>query len=104
MSTPTTPAMIKALFTGYKSDFQNGLRMAASQYKQIAMTVTSSTRSSTFGWLGQFPHFREWIGPRVMQQMAVHGYSITNKTWEDTVSVSRDDFDDDILGIYSPVF
>ncbi|EHZ1642844.1 Mu-like prophage major head subunit gpT family protein, partial [Salmonella enterica] len=39
MSTPTTPAMIEALFTGYKSDFQNGLGMAASQYKQIAMTV-----------------------------------------------------------------
>ncbi|EBP9265983.1 TPA: Mu-like prophage major head subunit gpT family protein [Salmonella enterica subsp. enterica serovar Anatum] len=104
MSTPTTPAMIEALFTGYKSDFQNGLGMAASQYKQIAMTVTSNTRSNTFGWLGQFPHFREWIGTRVMQQMAAHGYSITNKTWEDTVAISRDDFDDDILGIYSPIF
>ncbi|EKM8515576.1 Mu-like prophage major head subunit gpT family protein [Salmonella enterica] len=104
MSTPTTPAMIESLFTGYKSDFQNGLGMAASQYKKIAMVVNSNTRSNTFGWLGQFPHFREWIGKRVMQQMAAHGYSIMNKTWEDTVAISRDDFDDDILGIYSPIF
>lgn len=104
MSTPTTPAMIEALFTGYKSDFQGGLGMAASQYQKVAMTVTSTTRSTTFGWLGQFPHFREWIGARVMQQMATHGYAITNRTWEDTVAISRDDFDDDVLGIYSPVF
>ncbi|WP_048797108.1 MULTISPECIES: Mu-like prophage major head subunit gpT family protein [Serratia] len=104
MSTPTTPQMIQALFTGYRSDFQNGLGMAPSQYQRIAMTVPSTSRSNTFGWLGQFPHFREWVGPRVMQQMAVHGYSISNKTWEDSVAISRDDFEDDILGVYSPIF
>lgn len=104
MSTPTTPAMIQALFTGYKSDFQKGLGMAASKYSQIAMTVPSTSRSSTYGWLGQFPRFREWIGPRVIQQMAAHGYSILNRTWEDSVGISRDDFEDDTLGIYSPIF
>ncbi|KYW62702.1 Mu-like prophage major head subunit gpT family protein, partial [Escherichia coli] len=61
-------------------------------------------KSNTYGWLGHAPHFREWIGSRVIQKMKAHGYSIVNKTWEDTVPVNRDDFEDDNLGIYSPLF
>ncbi|EKB0474613.1 Mu-like prophage major head subunit gpT family protein [Escherichia coli] len=104
MPTPITPAMITALMTGYRSDFQAGMSMAPSQYKKIAMTVPSTSKSNTYGWLGHAPHFREWIGSRVIQKMKAHGYSIVNKTWEDTVPVNRDDFEDDNLGIYSPLF
>ena len=39
MPTPITPAMITALMTGYRSDFQAGMSMAPSQYQKIAMTV-----------------------------------------------------------------
>ncbi|HCN0924401.1 TPA: head protein, partial [Escherichia coli] len=38
MPTPITPAMITALMTGYRSDFQAGMSMAPSQYQKIAMT------------------------------------------------------------------
>ncbi|EFF1708494.1 head protein, partial [Escherichia coli] len=55
MPTPITPAMITALMTGYRSDFQAGMSMAPSQYKKIAMTVPSTSKSNTYGWLGQFP-------------------------------------------------
>ena len=104
MPTPITPAQITSLMTGFRRDFQGGLTAAPSQYQQIAMTVPSTSKSNTYGWLGQFPQFREWIGARVIQQLKAHGYTITNKTWEDTVSINRDDFEDDNLGIYSPMF
>lgn len=52
MPTPITPAMITALMTGYRSDFQAGMSMAPSQYKKIAMTVPSTSKSNTYGWLG----------------------------------------------------
>lgn len=35
--------------------------------------------------------------------MAAHGYTIKNKPWEATVSVDRDDIEDDALGVYRPV-
>ena len=54
MPTPITPAMITALMTGYRSDFQAGMSMAPSQYQKIAMTVPSTSKSNTYGWLGQF--------------------------------------------------
>lgn len=90
--------------TGFRKEFQNGLGMAPSQYQQIAMSVPSTSKSNTYGWLGQFPQFREWIGSRVIQQMQAYGYQIVNKTFEGTVAINRDDFEDDNLGVYSPLF
>lgn len=104
MPTPITPAQITALMTGYRADFQNGIGMAPSQYQQIAMTVPSTSKTNTYGWLGQFPQFREWVGARVIEKMKAYGYTIANKTFEGTVAISRDDFEDDNLGIYSPMF
>ena len=61
-----TPDTLKALFIGFKKNFQDGLKMAESQYKEIATVIPSSTASNTYGWLGQWPAFREWDGrPRI---------------------------------------
>ena len=49
------------------------------------------------------PGMREWIGDRQLNNMAAHGYSITNKHWESTVTVNRDHIEDDQLGIYAPM-
>jgi phage major head subunit gpT-like protein len=98
-----TPALITSLFTGFKGDFQNGQQQAEPQWKKVAMAVNSTTKSNTYGWLGKFPAFREWIGDRVINSMQAHGYQITNKTFESTVGVDREDIEDDELGIYSPL-
>lgn len=99
-----TPASITALMTSFRKDFQGGLGNAPSQYQQIAMTVPSSSKSNTYAWLGGLPGMKEWIGKRVIQQLQAHGYTITNKTYEGTVGIPRDDFEDDNLGVYSPLF
>ncbi|MFN3879803.1 MAG: Mu-like prophage major head subunit gpT family protein [Nitrincola lacisaponensis] len=99
-----TPALIQALFTGYRSEFQQGQQQAAPQWNKVAMAISSTSKSNTYGWLGKFPAFREWIGDRVINDMQAHGYAIINKTFESTVGVSRDDIEDDNLGIYSPMF
>ena len=97
-------AIIQALFTSWHADFQKGLTSASPQWKEVAMVVKSTSKSNTYGWLGKFPNLREWIGDRVIQSMKEHGYTITNKTFESTVAVDRDDIEDDNIGIYSPVF
>ncbi len=99
-----TPNSIKALMTSFRKDFQGGLDGAPSQYQKIAMTVPSSSKSNTYGWLGNAPQLREWVGARVVNQMAASAYTVANKTYEGTVGISRDDFEDDNLGVYSPMF
>lgn len=99
-----TPALLAALMTSFRADFQKGLDRAPSQYKEIATVIPSNSRSNTYGWLGKFPKYREWIGDRVIRQMAAHGYQIENKKLEATVGVDRADIEDDVLGVYAPLF
>lgn len=98
-----TAAILNSLRTAFRADFQNALQTVDPQYSQVATVVPSTTKSNTYGWLGSMPGFREWIGDRVFNSIKEHGYSITNKTWEDSVAVNRDDIEDDNLGIYKPM-
>jgi phage major head subunit gpT-like protein len=99
-----TAETLKALMTGFRREYQNGLQVADSAWDKVATRVPSTSRSNTYGWLGQFPQFREWVGDRVIKDMAAHGYQIENKLWESTVGVARTDIEDDNIGIYSPLF
>ena len=94
-------ANLDALRVGYNAAFKNGLGMAAMQKDRVAMTIKSSTASNAYGWLNQMPGMREWIGARVIQNLAESSYTITNKHFEETVGVDRNDIEDDNLGQYS---
>jgi phage major head subunit gpT-like protein len=100
----TTPALLQALFQGFRADYQRGLQTAPSQWREVATLVPSAAASNTYGWLGQFPALREWAGQRVLQDMAAHGYSITNKLFEGTVGIPRTSVEDDSVGVYRPLF
>ena len=97
-------ASLAALGVGYKSHFQGGLSQASSDYARIATVVPSQTKEQRYGWLGKVPNVREWVGPRVVQNLMASDYSIKEKALELTVSVDRDDIETDNLGIYAPLF
>lgn len=98
-------ATLDGMFKGFKTLYSTSYAQAPSQAKKIAMTVSSGARDETYGWLGQFPRMQEWIGDtRVIQQLAAHGFTITNRKFESTVEVGRDDISDDRLGVFKPMF
>ncbi len=91
------------LFTGFRTVFNQAFEGAPSVFGRIAMTVPSQTKQETYGWLGQFPMLREWLGDRVIQNLSAHDYALKNKPFELTVGVDRDDIEDDTYGVYTPV-
>ncbi|MEH3093372.1 MAG: Mu-like prophage major head subunit gpT family protein [Agrobacterium cavarae] len=95
---------LRAANIGFNAAFNAGLAMAASMYGAVATTVPSSTKTQEYGWLGDFPDFREWVGDRVINNLSKHGYTLVNKDYENTIGVDRNDFDDDNLGMYTPMF
>lgn len=97
-------ANLNAIRVGFKTSFQNGLKQTTSQYGRVATTVPSSSREEKFGWLGKVPNVREWLGPRAVQNLSEHDYSIANKDYELTIGVDRNDIKDDNLGVYAPLF
>ena len=84
--------------------YQGALTNAEISWDKIATKVSSSTSENTYGWLGQWPQFREWVGDRVHKSMKEHGYSLTNKKYESSVAVQVTDIEDDNIGIYAPMF
>lgn len=95
---------LSSLYVAFKAAFQGGLGQAAPQYDQVATTVPSATSSEEYGWLGQLPGMREWIGDRVLNGISTSGYTIKNKDYELTVAVERPKIEDDQYGIYTPLF
>lgn len=86
----------------FNAAFKGGLALATPTWREIAMVVSSTTASETYGWLGSSTRFREWVGDRVFQNLKTHSYSIVNKTFENTVEVPREVIEDDQYGIYTP--
>lgn len=96
-------ATLTALRTGFNLNFENGKTKAAPQFSAIATVIRSTTKSNTYGFLGQWPGFREWVGDRSLKSIKEHAYAISNKDFESTVSVDRNDIEDDNLGVYGPM-
>lgn len=99
-----TSANLQAAFVGFNTAFQAGIGTYKPRRDLVAMTTKSTTRFQTYPWMKDISGFREWIGERVVNSIANHDFTIRNKSFENTQSVDRDDFEDDMLGTYSKLF
>lgn len=95
---------LTALHTAFRAAFMGALSQAPTNWAQVATEVPSTTGTEEYGWLGQMPGMREWVGDRVVNAISKHGYSVRNKDWESTVGVPRNAIEDDQYGIYTPLF
>jgi phage major head subunit gpT-like protein len=92
------------LYTGFNTKFNEGFQGATSYVGDIAMEVPSTSRAENYAWLGQFPGLREWIGQRVVKSLTTQSYTLVNKDYEVTISVPRNDIEDDSYGVFGPMF
>lgn len=96
-------ANLKNLFIGYKASFQNAFAGITPDFDPFTLTVPSANSVEQYGWLGNSTVFREWLGDRVIQNLVLHDYSIKNRTFENTVGVSRESIEDDSYGLFGPM-
>ena len=90
--------------TAFAGRFDSGMEKASPDYEMIA-TVTQSTAGATgYGWLGDFPRLKEWIGARQLKNLKKHKYNVVNKLFEDSVEVPRVDYEDNDYGRYGIIF
>lgn len=91
-------------FKGFQTVYRESYDKAPTFADKVAMTIPSSSRDETYGWIGQFPNLREWIGPRHVQNLSASAFTIVNRKFESTVKVGRDSISDDKLGLFKPMF
>ena len=98
-----TKASIQALMTSFSSLYGEAFGRVPNWSDSLATQLTSSTKTATYGWMTRLPGMREWIGPRVLNNLETEDYVLTNKTFENTIAVDVNDIEDDNLGVYSPM-
>ena len=91
-------------FKGFKAVYTDAYMHAPVHHEKIVMKVPSAAHSETYGWMGEFPQLREWVGARHIKGLRAHGFTIENLTFESTVEVTRNDIADDRIGVFKPMF
>lgn len=94
-------ANIETIFTGLKTIFNQGLTAQTGQWQVCAMEVSSSGAGEDYAWLSRFPKFRKWAGDKAVKNLESGKFYVANEDWETTISVRRNDIEDDRLGIYN---
>lgn len=98
-----TSSNLTTLFTTFNAAFKKGLGTAPSYYKSVAMVMPSTTDEGQYGWIKQLPGLREWLGPRIVNNISLAGHVIKNKLFESTISVPRTSIEDDQYGAFSSI-
>lgn len=95
----TLVSLKKGLNAAFVKAFNNG--EDPQDVMPFIMETTSTSNKEDYGWLGQAPSLTEWIDERKLKSLNEFEYEIENKSYEATISVSRDNLEDDQLGAVS---
>lgn len=94
---------LREIYSSFNTVFNKTYEETTVLYPKIAMEVPSEASDENYAWLGSMPSMREWVGDRLIRNLTVHTYTIKNKLFEKTVAVSRNDIEDDKIGVYKPM-
>ncbi|UQN40656.1 Mu-like prophage major head subunit gpT family protein [Agarivorans sp. B2Z047] len=88
----------------FAAKFNEGMAGPNPEHELIATVLKSAAGATGYGFLGDFPRLKEWIGERQLKDLAKHQYNIVNKLFESSVRVGRVDYEDNDYGRYGIVF
>ncbi len=89
---------ISNIFTNIKTSFARAFETTESTWEKIAMKIPSTGAQNDYAWLENFPKMRIWVGEKVIKALKAGKYVLINQDFEATISVKRNDIEDDNLG------
>lgn len=92
-----------SLFAGFKNNFLSGFELAPETWKKFAAPVQSGSASNIYPFLEQFGGMSEWSADRQVRNLTSQKIEVVNRDFEETVSIPRNDIEDDQYGIYGTV-
>lgn len=103
MDINASPASI--LFQNLKKDFEKGIQETKLVTNEMVARVPSSSSSNVYPWLCHVPGMREWFKgePRVLRNVESKDFTVANRKFEDTITISVDEVNDNQAGTYGAV-
>ena len=96
-----SPASINALFTGFETKWWQAYTQTPVFWNNIAMLQPSTTEFQTFAWPARIPVMRQWLGPRLANNMAPYVTTYQNLDYELTESIGRNKIEDDQYDVFA---
>lgn len=98
-----TQTSLQALRTGFSTLFNAGVGQAVAKSDPLCTPVTSATKVETYGFLGDMPIFREWVGEKRWKAIREKAYQLINRAFEASLGIHKHQIQDDNLGLYGPM-
>lgn len=97
---PIIPANLGILTQHVQTVFQDAYAsmMSETLWDKIATKFTSGTADERYVWAAQVSKLREWIGERQYNNLKLRGQVVENKTYEGSVAITRDQYEDEQYG------
>lgn len=96
-----TPSGLSSIYFNLRLAFSEGFSRPPLWWKELAMEMPSTTAENRYAWMSRIPKLREWLGERLVHNVAANMSVIRNKDFEDTLGIDRNDIEDDNLGMFS---
>ena len=71
-------------------------------YDRFTFRAESTGAAEVYPGMDLLPGLRQWVGDRVVHSLSISTFSVTNLTFEETISIRRQDVEDDRFGILTP--
>lgn len=88
---------IERLEYGASQHFYKALEATKVNYGDLVTVAPSTGRTEEYYFFKDNVRMREWVGERVVQSLGSYEYTLTNKTWECTIGIDKDDIADNKL-------
>ncbi len=97
-----TNASLTALYVKYSQIFQQAFLRYGIYWPKFAQLFNSTTTTETHVWADRIPMLRQWIGDRIIQNVSLRTYSLTNLPFELTVGLDEFNVRDNKINAFSP--
>lgn len=98
-----TPSALQSIYFNLRVAFQEGFSRPPLWWQRFATEMPSTSAENRYAWMSQIPKLREWIGERMLRNVAANVYALRNKDFEASIEIDRNDIEDDNLGVYGPI-
>lgn len=94
---------ISAAVTSFGMQFQDVWDNTFSWVDKCATILPMASSTIKMPWQQVLPQMRAWLGNRKVEQMVANEITYTAQTFELTTGLSRDDAEDDLIGLWLAV-
>lgn len=105
-----TAANMDALFRTFQTKFTEAQKAAQTRQtpndlitEDIAISFIGSGSATQHSWLNQLKGIHEWVNQRTINALDIGKLTVVNRDFENTVTVSRNEIEDDQYGVYAPL-